>query len=174
MGSNPTRSANFFIEIPCKAQCFTGDSVFRPDSPYLEARVVVAELEKKYLGYSSDIRLVESIIGCQTAHALLDDTNSASQTTLAYLNSWIKSREHKIETKERDGKAVKQFLDSLGRGRDMPLTKINMGMAQDFMDKELERISNGTVKRYLSTLTWEQIDLNNGILNMTTEKTNGG
>lgn len=105
---------------------------------------------------------------------MLDDTNSASQTTLAYLNSWIKSREHKIETKERDGKAVKQFLDSLGRGRDMPLTKINMGMAQDFMDKELERISNGTVKRYLSTLTWEQIDLNNGILNMTTEKTNGG
>lgn len=86
------------------------------------------------LGHSPDTRLVGFIIGCQAAHALLDDSNSPSQVTSSYLNSWIKSRERKIGGRERERKAVKQFLYSLGRGRDMALASINMGMARDSMD----------------------------------------
>lgn len=209
------------------------------------ARAVAYELEKKYQGYMPDVRLVESIIGEQSAKALLEDGFSPCLSTDAYLQKWLKRREFKTRALERDGKAVRQFLAWLGSGKNMPLDKINAGMVREFMEKELERVSSGTVTRYLTTLacafnhaiesqfisvnpfkkilpskrercdkqersafsieevrrmveefpdewpdmirvclytggqrlgdiaklTWEQIDLENGILNMTTEKT---
>ncbi|MEG0427357.1 MAG: phage integrase SAM-like domain-containing protein, partial [Akkermansia sp.] len=119
----------------------------------MEARVVAAELEKMYQGYSPDIRLVETIIGYQAAHAMLSFDDASTQTTSAYLQNWLKSREHKIGAKERDGKAIRQFLDWLGKRQNVNLSKINMGMSREFMEHELERVSSGTVKRYLATLT---------------------
>lgn len=119
-----------------------------------QARAVANELEKKYMGYTTDVHLVEAIIGYQAAHVLLDDATAATQTaTVAYLQSWLKRRENKIGAQDRDGKAIKQFLAFLGKAQNMSLTKINIGMARDFMEKELERVSSGTVKRYMETLT---------------------
>ena len=69
----------------------------------MEARAVAAELEKMYLGYSPDIRLVENIIGYQAAHVLFAQSGATSQSTSAYLQDWLKKRTGKIGARERDG-----------------------------------------------------------------------
>lgn len=51
----------------------------------------------------------------------------------------------------------KVLLESLpglpGDERNMVLTAVNKGMAKDFVERELERVSAGTMIRYVSTLS---------------------
>lgn len=49
--------------------------------------------------------------------------------------------------------AVRRLLAFLGDRRNMPLAALNKGMAKDFVETELERVSAGTVIRYVSTLS---------------------
>lgn len=65
----------------------------------------------------------------------------------------MESRRNKRGAVERDGVAVRRFLDFLGDGRNMVLTAVNKGMAKNFVEQELERVSAGTVIRYVSTLS---------------------
>ena len=52
------------------------------------------------------------------------------------------------------GKFLLESLPGLpGDERNMVLTAVNKGMAKDFMERELERVSAGTVIRYVSTLS---------------------
>lgn len=52
------------------------------------------------------------------------------------------------------GKFLLESLPGLpGDGRNMVLTAVNKGMAKDFMERELERVSAGTMIRYVSTLS---------------------
>ncbi|MBT8778100.1 hypothetical protein HHJ06_05465 [Akkermansia muciniphila] len=52
------------------------------------------------------------------------------------------------------GKFLLESLPGLpGDGRNMVLTAVNKGMAKDFVERELERVSTGTMIRYVSTLS---------------------
>lgn len=52
------------------------------------------------------------------------------------------------------GKFLLESLPGLpGDGRNMVLTAVNKGMAKDFVERELERVSAGTMIRYVSTLS---------------------
>lgn len=52
------------------------------------------------------------------------------------------------------GKFLLESLPGLPEdGRNMVLTAVNKGMAKDFVERELERVSTGTMIRYVSTLS---------------------
>lgn len=79
--------------------------------------------------------------------------HSASACVRPYLEAWLKSRTNRIGVSERDGKVVKQFLAFLGKQDGMELARVTPFHARTFMEKELERVANGTVTRYRTSLS---------------------
>ncbi|WP_295874743.1 tyrosine-type recombinase/integrase [uncultured Akkermansia sp.] len=117
------------------------------------ARLLADELEKLLRGESPDYKLVESLLGSQGLRFFAEQSGTVSTQMRPYLESWLKSRANRIGAIERDGKAVKQFLAFLGKQDGMELTRVTTYHARAFMEKELERVASGTVKRYLTSLS---------------------
>lgn len=115
-----------------------------------EAQLVAAQMEKNLNGEQVNSQLVESLVG-DKSRSLLGET-ACSQTVKAFLNSWLQSRAGHVGALSRDGKAVKQFLDFLKQDN-LLMSKVTVHHARSFMERELERVSSGTVKRYLESLT---------------------
>lgn len=114
------------------------------------ARLVAEEMEKEVRYGVFDLEKVKAIAG-ESAAALKAGRNGMSAGK--FLLDWLEGRRNKRGAIERDGVAVRRFLDFLGDGRNMVLTAVNKGMAKDFVECELERVSVGTVIRYVSTLS---------------------
>ena len=114
------------------------------------ARLVAEEMEKEVRYGVFDLEKVKAIAG-ESAAALKAGRNGMSAGK--FLLDWLEGRRNKRGAIERDGVAVRRFLDFLGDGRNMVLTAVNKGMAKDFVERELERVSAGTVIRYVSTLS---------------------
>ena len=114
------------------------------------ARLVAEEMEKEVRYGVFDLEKVKAIAG-ESAAALKAGRNGMSAGKC--LLDWREGRRNKRGAIERDGVAVRRFLDFLGDGRNMVLTAVNKGMAKDFVERELERVSAGTVIRYVSTLS---------------------
>lgn len=114
------------------------------------ARLVAEEMEKEVRYGVFDLEKVKAIAG-ESAAALKAGRNGVSAGK--FLLDWLEVRRNKRGAIERDGVAVRRFLDFLGDGRNMVLTAVNKGMAKDFVERELERVSAGTVIRYVSTLS---------------------
>lgn len=114
------------------------------------ARLVAEEMEKEVRYGVFDLEKVKAIAG-ESAAALKAGRNGVSVGK--FLLGWLESRRNRRGAVERDGVAVRRFLDFLGDGRNMVLTAVNKGMAKSFVERELERVSVGTVIRYVSTLS---------------------
>ncbi len=97
-----------------------------------------------------DLDKVKAIAGDQTG--VLKATMNG-MTVSRFLFDWLDGRKNKKRAYERDGMAVRRLLAFLGDRRNMPLAALNKGMAKDFVETELERVSAGTVIRYVSTLS---------------------
>lgn len=115
-----------------------------------EAQIVATEMEKNLNGEQANTPLVESLVG-EKSRSLLGE-NVCSFTVKAFLTSWLTSRTNFIGAISRDGKAVKQFLNFLKQDN-LLMSKVTVHHARSFMEQELERVSSGTVKRYLESLT---------------------
>lgn len=114
------------------------------------ARLVAEEMEKDIRFGVFDVEKVKAIAG-ESAAALKARRGGISVNK--YLTSWLDARKNKRGALERDGVAVRRFLDFLGEGRDMILSAVSKGMAMDFVQREMERVSPGTVIRYVATLS---------------------
>lgn len=114
------------------------------------ARLVAEEMEKEVRYGVFDLEKVKAIAG-EGAAALKAGRNGMSAGK--YLLGWLEGRRSKRGAVERDGVAVRRFIDFLGDGRNMTLAAVNKGMAKDFVERELGRVSVGTVIRYVSTLS---------------------
>lgn len=114
------------------------------------ARLVAEEMEKEVRYGVFDLEKVKAIAG-ESAAALKAGRNGVSVGK--FLLGWLESRRNRRGAVERDGVAVRRFLDFLGDGRNMVLTAVNKGMAKSFVERELERVSVGTVIRYVFTLS---------------------
>lgn len=114
------------------------------------ARLVAEEMEKEVRYGVFDLEKVKAIAG-ESAAALKARRGGISVSK--FLLGWLDARRNKRGALERDGVAVRRFLDFLGEGRDMVLSAVSKGMALDFVEQEMERVSAGTVIRYVSTLS---------------------
>jgi site-specific recombinase XerD len=81
-----------------------------------------------------------------------EQSAAGSSQVRPYLESWLKSRANRVGAIKRDGKAVKQFLVFLGKQDGMELARVTTYHARTFMEKELDRVASGTVRRYLTSL----------------------
>lgn len=114
------------------------------------ARLVAEEMEKDIRFGVFDVEKVKAIAG-ESAAALKARRGGISVNK--FLTSWLDARKNKRGALERDGVAIRRFLDFLGDGRDMILSAVSKGMALDFVQREMERVSPGTVIRYVATLS---------------------
>lgn len=114
------------------------------------ARLVAQEMEKEARYGVFDLDKVKAIAGDQAG--VLKATMNG-MTVTRFLFDWLDGRKNKKRAYERDGMAVRRLLAFLGDRRNMPLAGLNKGMAKDFVETELERVSAGTVIRYVSTLS---------------------
>lgn len=114
------------------------------------ARLVAQEMEKEARYGVFDLDKVKAIAGDQAG--VLKATMNG-MTVTRFLFDWLDGRKNKKRAYERDGMAVRRLLVFLGDRRNMPLAGLNKGMAKDFVETELERVSAGTVIRYVSTLS---------------------
>lgn len=114
------------------------------------ARLVAQEMEKEARYGVFDLDKVKAIAGDQSG--VLKATMNG-MTVTRFLFDWLDGRKNKKRAYERDGMAVRRLLAFLGDRRNMPLAALNKGMAKDFVETEMERVSAGTVIRYVSTLS---------------------
>ena len=117
----------------------------------LNAQIIANELEKAAKGEKANTEIVHAVAGSSKAKALLKG-KAHMQGVDDFLKDWMKSRTEKGAV-DRDGKAVRQFLCYLDDRKTLPLDAVTPHHAEEFMVKELERVSSGTVKRYLESLT---------------------
>ena len=117
----------------------------------LNAQIIANELEKAAKGEKANTEIVHAVAGSSKAKALLKG-KAHMQGVDDFLKDWMKSRTEKGAV-DRDGKAVRQFLCYLDDRKTLPLDAVTPHHAEEFMAKELERVSSGTVKRYLESLT---------------------
>lgn len=114
-----------------------------------KARLIAEELEKAANGERVDAEKVKAIIGERDGKKLLRG-NQYMQGVKEYLEEWLKIRQK--GTIKNDRVAVRQFLSFLGDSQNMPLDMVTPEHARRFMEKELERVSSGTVKNLTNCL----------------------
>lgn len=71
-----------------------------------------------------------------------------------FLDSFLKKKAEVKISIEQDRKAVKLFLEFLGKDALIPFDAITRTMAQDFITSQLKRVRAGTVKRYRASLSY--------------------
>lgn len=114
------------------------------------ARLVADEMEKACRCGFMDTEKIKAIAGGDIASAV----SKSALGVRSYMREWLESRRGKKGAFERDGKAVRQFLSFLGASREeMPMNAVSRGIAEEWMEKELERVASGTVERYLASLS---------------------
>lgn len=114
-----------------------------------KARLIAEELEKAANGERVDAEKVKAIIGEREGKKLLRG-NQYMQGVKEYLEEWMKGR--KMGTVKNDRVAVRRFLLFLGDSQNMPLDMVTPEHARRFTEKELERVSSGTVKKMTNSL----------------------
>lgn len=114
-----------------------------------KARLIAEELEKAANGERVDAEKVKAIAGERAGRKLLRG-KQYMQGVKEYLEEWMKSRQN--GTLKNDRVAVKRFLALLGDSQNMPLDMVTSEHARRFMEKELERVSSGTVKNLTDCL----------------------
>lgn len=128
-----------------------GQSV-RTIAAHLEAkaRIIAKEMESQAKGLPINQQIIEALgIDAERIHG----GNHHSVSVEKFLGRFLESRQDNRGAWERDKKAVNQFLAFLGDRREITIRNVTRGIANDFMEAELERVSSGTVKRYLATLS---------------------
>jgi len=114
------------------------------------ARLVAEEMENEARFGVFDVEKVKAIAGERSA---VLKARRGGLSVSKFLSNWLDSRKNKRGAIERDGVAIRRFMDFLGDGRDMVLTAVKKSMALDFVQREMERVSPGTVIRYVATLS---------------------
>lgn len=114
------------------------------------ARLIAEELENGYKTGFVDSNRIKAIAGGDIP-AFTPGRKVVSVG--AYLEEWLQSRAGKIQAYERDGKAIKQFILFLGNDGGQSINSINKNVVRQFAEKEMERVSSGTVSRYLESLS---------------------
>lgn len=113
------------------------------------ARIIAQELEKAAMGQPLNASVIKSLAGPKKGSQILMG-KSYMQGVSEYLYEWLKTRPETMWVNDRT--AVERFLSFLGDARNMPLDMVTNQHAKDFMRKEMERVSSGTVNKYLAGL----------------------
>lgn len=114
-----------------------------------KARLIAEELEKAAHGERVDAEKVKAIAGERQGRKLLRG-KQYMQGVKEYLNEWLSNR--KDSTRRKDARAVELFISFLGEAQNMPLDMVTPDHARRFMERELERVSSGTVGLYMVNL----------------------
>ena len=114
------------------------------------ARLIAEELEHGHKTGFVDSQRLKAIAGGDVQAASL---GRKAVSVGAYLHEWLQSRSGKIQAYERDGKAIKQFILFLGNDGGQAIASINKDTVRRFAETEMERVSSGTVSRYLESLS---------------------
>lgn len=114
-----------------------------------KARLIAEELEKAANGERVDAEKIKAILGERAGKKLLRG-NQYMQGVKEYLEEWLNGC--KKGTLRNDRIAVRRFLTFLGDSQNMPLDMVTPEHARRFMNKELERVSSGTVKKIIRSL----------------------
>ncbi len=113
------------------------------------ARIIAQELENAAMGQPLNAAVIKSLAGHKKGSQILMG-KSYMQGVSEYLHEWLKTRKETMWVNDR--RAVERFLLFLGDARNMPLDMVTNQHAKDFMYKEMDRVSSGTVNRYLAGL----------------------
>lgn len=114
------------------------------------ARLIAEEIENGHRTGFIDTQRLKAIAGGDVQAANL---GRRVVSVGSYLQDWLQSRKGKLQAYERDGKAVKQFLLFLGNDGGQAITSINKDAVRRFAEKEMDRVSTGTVSRYMESLS---------------------
>lgn len=114
------------------------------------ARLIAEELEHGHKTGFVDSQRLKAIAGGDVQATSL---GRKAVSVGAYLHEWLQSRSGKIQAHERDGKAIKQFILFLGNDGGQAIASINKDTVRRFSETEMERVSSGTVSRYLESLS---------------------
>ncbi|MCO8187470.1 site-specific integrase [Akkermansia sp. Marseille-P9185] len=113
------------------------------------ARTIAAELEKAAYGQQIDAAVIKSLTGPKKSMQILRG-KTYMQGLKDFLHEWMKTRRE--TTLKNDKTAISRFLLFMGDACNMPLDMVTNQHARDFMNRELERVSSGTVGIYLANL----------------------
>lgn len=113
------------------------------------ARIIAQELEKAAMGHPLNASVIKSLAGHKKGSQILRG-KTYMQGLKDFLHEWMKTRRE--TTLKNDKTAISRFLLFMGDASNIPLDMVTNQHARDFMDRELERVSSGTVGIYLANL----------------------
>lgn len=114
------------------------------------ARLIAEELENGYKTGFVDSNRLKAIAGGDIQSFSL---GRKVVSVGAYLKEWLQSRSGKIQAYERDRKAIQQFISFLGNDGGQSISSVNKNVVREFSEVEMERVSSGTISRYLESLS---------------------
>ena len=117
------------------------------------ARLIAEEMEKQCRYGVFDKEKVRGIAGGD--HGVVKRfSGGGGESVRGYLGDWLKKRgAGSVRAWERDRVPVERFLLFLGDSVEMDLGGVKRGMVADWVEAELERVSAGTVGRYVKSLS---------------------
>lgn len=113
------------------------------------ARIIAQELENAATGHPLNASVIKSLAGHKKGSQILRG-KTYMQGLKDFLHEWMKTRRE--TTLKNDKTAISRFLLFMGDASNIPLDMVTNQHARDFMDRELERVSSGTVGIYLANL----------------------
>lgn len=120
-----------------------------PREQRARAALIAEELEKAARGEKVDGEKVKALAGERKGREMLKGKHYVPGVS-EYLTTWLSGRNGKQV--EKDRVAVRLFLEFLGDVKDMPLDMVTRVHVRRFMEKQLERVTAGTVRFYLALL----------------------
>lgn len=120
-----------------------------PREQRARAELIAEELEKAARGEKVDGEKVKALAGERKGREMLKGKHYVPGVS-EYLTTWLSGRNGKQV--EKDRVAVRLFLEFLGDAKDMPLDMVTRVHVRRFMEKQLERVTAGTVRFYLALL----------------------
>ncbi|WP_297406294.1 tyrosine-type recombinase/integrase [uncultured Akkermansia sp.] len=120
-----------------------------PREQRARAELIAEELEKAARGEKVDGEKVKALAGERKGREMLKGKHYVPGVS-EYLATWLSGRNGKQV--EKDRVAVRLFLEFLGDAKDMPLDMVTRVHVRRFMEKQLERVTAGTVRFYLALL----------------------
>ena len=120
-----------------------------PREQRARAELIAEELEKAARGEKVDGEKVKALAGERKGREMLKGKHYVPGVS-EYLTTWLSGRNGKQV--EKDRVAVRLFLEFLGDVKDMPLDMVTRVHVRRFMEKQLERVTAGTVRFYLALL----------------------
>lgn len=114
------------------------------------ARLIAEEMERGERYGVFDAEKVKAIAGDSIA---VIKVRGGGVSVDAFLHNWLEDRKKIKGAYERDRVVVERFLVFLGESKGMSLSGVSKGLVDDFVKMELERVSAGTVTRYVATLS---------------------